>query len=300
VLPSPAWFAFGLQTPAEDAGEADSTSVAVIPPSFPSENRGFDEAERRPRRRGLTKREPGAPLYPENVSVEETGATLPAPNRGRLQTLAPIAIFDVIGPLVAYFSLRSAGLSAVTALVLSGVLPAFGVALKVVRHRRLDAIGILVLIGIAVGTALGLATGNAHLVLLDGTVPTAVFGGVCLGSLWSRWPLMFRFALETMGADTPQGRDFADKWRYGGFRHAFRVTTVVWGIAFLAEAATQIIIIETSPTGVAKVTSNMLPLAFAAIVIPWNIAYAKRGRRQGELAADAARVRGDAPPAMPR
>jgi len=210
-----------------------------------------------------------------------------------------MAIFDVIGPLVVYYSLRSAGLSTVTALVLSGILPALGVALKVVRHRSVDAVGILVLIGIAVGTTIGLASGNAHLVLLDGTVPTAVFGAVCLGSLWSRRPLMFRFAVETMGAETAQGRDFADKWRYAGFRHAFRVTTVVWGIAFLAEAATQILIIETTSTGVAKATSNLMPLGFAAIVIAWNIAYAKRGRRQGERAADAARARGDTPPAMP-
>jgi len=192
------------------------------------------------------------------VSVEESRLGSAGPNRGRLQTLAPIAVFDVIGPLVAYYSLRSAGLSSVAALVLSGVLPACGVALKIVRHRSVDAIGILVLIGIVVGTALGLASGNAHLVLLDGTVPTVVFGAVCLGSLWSSRPLMF-----------------------------------------LAEAAAQVLVIETSSTGTAKATSNVMPLAFAAIVVAWNISYAKRGRRQGELAADAARARGDAPPAMP-
>ncbi len=185
------------------------------------------------------------------------------------------------------------------ALVLSGVFPAFGIALKVVRRRSVDAIGILVVIGIAVGTALGLVSGNAHLVLLDGTVPTAVFGAVCLGSLWSSRPLMLRFALEAIGADTPKGRDFADKWRYPGFRHAFRVTTVVWGTAFLAEAAAQALIIETSSVGVAKATSNVMPLAFMAVVIAWNVSYAKHGRRQGELAADAARARGDTPPAMP-
>ena len=232
------------------------------------------------------------------MTVEETTTGSP-PNRGRLQTLAPIAVFDVIGPLVAYYSLRSAGLSTVTALVLSGVLPAFGVALKIVRYRSVDAVGILVLMGIAVGTALGLASGNAHLVLLDGTVPTAVFGAVCLGSLWSSRPLMFRFALEAMGADTRNGRDFADKWRYPGFRHAFRVTTVVWGVAFLAEAAVQVLIIETSSIGTAKATSNLMPFVFAAVVIAWNVAYATRGRRQGALAADAARARGDVPPAMP-
>jgi hypothetical protein len=110
---------------------------------------------------------------------------------------------------------------------------------------------------------------------------------------------MFRFALEAMGADTPNGRDFADKWRYPGFRHAFRVTTVVWAVAFLAEAAVQVLVIETTSTGTARATSNVLPFVFAAVVIAWNVAYAKRGRRQGELAAEAARARGDVPPAMP-
>jgi hypothetical protein len=233
------------------------------------------------------------------MSVEETTTGSPPPNRGRLRTITPIAVFDVVGPLVVYYSLRSAGVSTVSALVLSGVLPAFGVGLKIVRHRTVDAVGILVLLGIAVGTALGWASGSAHLVLLDGTVPTAVFGAVCLGSLWSTRPLMFRFALEAMGADTPNGRDFADKWRYPGFRHAFRVTTVVWAVAFLAEAAMQVLVIETTSTGTARATSNVLPFVFAAVVIAWNVAYAKRGRRQGELAAEAARARGDVPPAMP-
>lgn len=151
-----------------------------------------------------------------------------------------------------------------TALILSGKLPAFGVVLKVVRHRSVDAIGIVVLVGITVGTALGLVSGSVHLVLLDGTIPTAVFGAVCLGSLWSRRPLMCRFALEAMGPDTPRGRDFADKWRYPGFRHALKVTTVVWGLAFGAKAAAQVLIFETSSTGIAKATSNVMPLLFAA------------------------------------
>ncbi|PZS19799.1 MAG: hypothetical protein DLM54_06380 [Acidimicrobiales bacterium] len=226
-------------------------------------------------------------------------AESPSANRSRLASLAPIVVFDVAGPLVVYYALQGAGLSTVTALILSGLPPAFGIALTVVRHRRLDAIGTLVLIGIVVGTALGLVSGSPHLVLIDGVVPTVVFGAVCLGSLWSRRPLMFRFALEFMGADTPKGRDFADKWRYAGFRHAFRVTTVVWGLAFLAEAAAQVAIIETRSAGTAKTTANVLPLIVAAMVIAWNVSYAKRGQRKGELAAEAARARGEAPPPMP-
>jgi hypothetical protein len=223
-----------------------------------------------------------------DMSMEHDAIKAPAPNRGRFLSLAPIVVFDVGGPLVAYYSLRTAGLSALWALLLSGVLPACGLVLSAVRRRRLDAVGILVLLGIMVGSVLGVVSGSAHLVLIDGIVPTAIFGVVCLGSLWSVRPLMFRLALQTMGADTAKGRDFAGLWRYAGFRHAFRVTTVVWGLAYLAEAAAQVLIIETSPIGVAKLTSHVLPLAVGAVAIAWNISYGMHSKRKGEQAAETA------------
>ena len=199
-----------------------------------------------------------------------------------------MAVFDVAGPLVAYLLLRSAGQSAVSALILSGVLPAFGVALGFVRHRRLDAVGGIVLIGIAVGSVLGLVTGDARQVLLEGSVPTAAFGLVCLGSLRSSRPLMFRFALEFMGADTPQGRDFAAHWRYPGFRRVFRMFTVVWGIAYLAEAAARVVIVEMTSTVTALAVSKVMPYAVTAALVGWMIAYGRRAKRSGERLAAAA------------
>jgi hypothetical protein len=213
--------------------------------------------------------------------------------------LAKIAVFDIAGPLVAYSLLRSAGISTVGALVLSGIFPALGLALGMARDRRVDVVGVLVLLGIAVGTCLGLASGNARLVLLEASVPTVVFGAVCLGSLWTRRPLMFRFALEFIGPDTPKGRDFADRWRYLEFRHAFRVTTLVWGVAFLAEAGARIVIVESTSTGTALGISKLMRYAVAGVLIAWNIAYARRARLRGEAKGAAARARGEVPPPMP-
>ncbi len=220
-------------------------------------------------------------------------------DRGRLVPLAKIAVFDLVGPLVTYSLLRSAGMSTVGALILSGVFPALGVLLGVARDRRVDVVGILVLVGIAVGTVLGLASGSARLLLLEGSVPTAVFGAVCIGSLRTARPLMYRFAIQFMGADTPKGRDFADNWRYPGFRHAFRVTTVVWGAAYLAEAIARVIIVESTSTGTAFVLSKAMPYAVAAVLAIWNVAYARRSRRAGERLGAAAHARGEALPPMP-
>ncbi len=122
---------------------------------------------------------------------------------------------------------------------------------------------------------------------------TGVFGLVCLGSLWSSRPLMFRFAFEFVGAETPKGRDFAGRWRYAGFRHTFQVITAVWGVAYLAEAVVRVIIVESSSAGAAFTISKIMPYAVAAIAVAWMIPYSLRAKRRGEAltAARATRAR---------
>jgi hypothetical protein len=224
------------------------------------------------------------------MSQPESAAGARASVRARVEGFAQIAVFDIGGPLVVYQVLRSHGASEVKALVLSGIFPALGVLYGVVRHRRIDAIGALVLIGIAVGTILGLASGNARLVLVEGSVPTGIFGLVCLGSLWTRRPLIYRFALEFIGPDTPKGRDFASRWQYAGFRRVFNVMTVVWGVAYLAEAAARVVIVENTSAGTALTISKIMPYVVAALLVAWMTVYGQRARRKGEAAGAAARA----------
>ena len=155
------------------------------------------------------------------------------------------------------------------------------------------------LAGIAVGTALGLLSGNARLVLVEGSVPTAVFGLLCLFSLRSRRPLIFRFAQEFMGADTPRGRDFDGLWQYDRFRHAFWLFTVVWGVTYLAEAAARIVIVETTSTGTALLVSKVMPYAVGGVLAAWMTIYGRHTRRQGERMAAAAQAAVSPAPALP-
>jgi intracellular septation protein A len=223
-------------------------------------------------------------------------ASAPPVGRSRFSSLAQIAVFDIAGPLVVYQILRGNGHSQVTSLIICGAFPVLGVLLTTIRDRRLDVIGVLVLTGIAVRVGVGLASHSAKLVLLEGAVPTTIFALALLGSLLARRPLMFYFAYESMGRDTPKGRDFADRWQYPGFRHAFRVMTVVWGVTYLAVAAAHIVIVETQSAGTALSISKVLPYLVLAILIAWTILYAKRGQRQGERADAARRAAGAATP----
>ncbi|MGD0811639.1 MAG: hypothetical protein ABSA91_18310, partial [Acidimicrobiales bacterium] len=106
-------------------------------------------------------------------------------------------------------------------------------------------------------------------------------GFVCLLSLFSRRPVMFRIALETMGEDTDKGRAFADLWQYASFRRIFRVITVVWGLVFLAESAAQAVIVETASINTAKQSSNLLPVAVLVLTFVWTRNYGRRAQERG-------------------
>jgi hypothetical protein len=196
-----------------------------------------------------------------------------------------IAVFDIAGPLVAYNLLRSNGFSAVTALVLSGVFPAAGVVIGIVKHRRVDAVGVLVLAGVAAGAVLGLVSHNPKLVLDEGSVGTAVFGLICLGSLARAQPLMYRLAMEFIGPDSRHGREFTDLWQYREFRHTFQVITAVWGAGYLAEAAARVVIVASTSTGTALATSKVMPYAAAAVLSAWTVGYGRYQKRRGEALA---------------
>ena len=210
-----------------------------------------------------------------------------ATNREWLRSFAIIVIFDIAAPLVAYKWLRSAGLTAVNALLLSGVFPAIGVAIGAIRHRRLDVVGALVLAGILVGTVLGLVSHSARLLLVEGSVPTAVFGAACLGSLWwAQRPLIYSFFLELIGPDTARGRNMILFWEHPGFRRDVRVVTAVWGSAFLIEAALRVFVVYNTSTGTALAISKVTPFVFMGTLSVWTIAYsAYRKKRFERMAA---------------
>lgn len=211
-----------------------------------------------------------------------TGPT--AAKGGWLRSIITIVIVDIAVPLATYSALRSVGLTAVTALVLSGVFPALSVTFGAIRHRRLEVVAALVLAGIMVGAVLGLVFHSARLVLVEGSVPTAVFGVGCLGSLRTR-PLMFSFALEFIGPDSAKSREMTRLWRYEGYRHVWRVITAAWGAAFLIEAALRVVIIYNTPAGTTLAISKVTPYLFVGIMSAWTFTYGSYRKRKGESMA---------------
>ena len=207
---------------------------------------------------------------------------------GWLRSVVIIVVVDIAIPLGIYNGLRAAGLSTISALLLSGVFPALSVLFGAIRHRRLEVVGALVLAGIVVGSVLGLIFHSARLVLVEGSVPTAVFGITCLGSLTRERPLMYDLAMEFMGADSARGREMAGLWQYEPFRRIWRIITTVWGGAFLLEAALRVVIIYTTSIGTAMAISKFTPFVFFGLLCAWTMGYGQYRKRKGEREAAAA------------
>ena len=204
--------------------------------------------------------------------------------------LTPVVVFDIAGPIVVQSVARSHGASLTVALALSGVPPAAWIIIGMLWRSRVDAVGVFVLSSIVLATLIGLVTGSGRLYLLDGAILTGVFGLVCLASLATSRPLMFHFALASNGGpESAKGREFADRWRYPAFRHVFVVMTVVWGAAFVVQAAVNAAIIEATSTSRAFVINKILPYLFLAALAAWTFVYGMQAKRRGE-AAEAART----------
>jgi len=216
-----------------------------------------------------------------------TAGHRPHGRASRVRQVAMILVFDLGGPLVAYTLLRSGGMGTVAALIISGTFPALGIAIGALVDRRLDIIGVVVLAGLVVGTVAGLISNNARLYLVEGAVPSLVFALACLGTLRASKPLIYRFAVELLGPDTPKGRDVIGAWQYPGFRRAFQVITAAWGAAYLIEVAARLVVVETASTGIALLFSKLVPYAFALGLSLWTLLYGEHEKKKAEQLAAA-------------
>jgi hypothetical protein len=118
-------------------------------------------------------------------------------------------------------------------------------------------------------------------------VPSLVFALACLGSLRSSKPLIYRFAVELLGPDSPKGREVVGAWQYPGFRRAFRVITGAWGVAYLFEVAARLVVVETTSTGIALLFSKLIPYVFAFALSLWTLGYGEHEKKKAERLAAA-------------
>ncbi len=184
---------------------------------------------------------------------------------------------DLAAPVGGYYLLRAFDVAPVWALTLSGLPPALRVLYLAVRHRRVDGMGVFVLLIVAVGLATTLLTGDARLQLVRGAWFSVLIGVWMLASLRiGRRPTTYQAtlallpgrapALEARWADTPS------------FRRVWRVLTVAWGVGGLLHSAGSIAMAYTLPVDVVPGLDTALSIgSFVVLQVVTQVLLAREG-----------------------
>lgn len=191
-----------------------------------------------------------------------------------------VVALDLLAPLIAYQLCREAGVPTVWALVAAAVPPAVGVVVDWLRRHTLEVVGVTVLAGLGASVVLALLTDDPHVVLLEGPLLTAAFGVACLVSLGFRRPLILRFAQAFEGGrHTEEGAELESDYDAAPVARRFwRVTTVVWGIAYLVDAAARVVVIQTAPTSTALAVNRVVPWVVFAVLLAGTVTVGNRLR----------------------
>lgn len=192
--------------------------------------------------------------------VDLTRSMLP-----NVRELGPNILIAGVLPFAVYPLIRHHLSSDAAALAIVMGFPVAEIAYTRRRRGRFEPIGIIALVGIALGLIGALVSGgDATLLKLRESVITGAFGLFCLGSLPARRPLMWYLGREfATGGDAAKREAFDQVWDMPGSPRRFRIVTAVWGVGLAGEAVVRTILALSLSTGVFLIAS----FAFNALVL---------------------------------
>lgn len=168
-----------------------------------------------------------------------------------LRTLAPGGLVAGILPVVTYNIIRPHLTSDVEGLLLILVFPAAEIAFERRRAGRFEPIGVISMVGIALGVvAAALFNGSTLLLKVRTSTVTGGFGVACLVSLVLPKPAIW-YVSRAFAAEGHRARKakFDDFWSHPGVPARFRVITGIWAVSLIGEAAGQVTLAFLLSTG---------------------------------------------------
>jgi len=188
----------------------------------------------------------------------------------------PTVLLDMVAPYVCFLLLKRLGLSDANALAWTAVFPGLKVAYDLVRSRRLDVVGCVVIWEICLTLTLTALFHDARLILLKGPVQVAALGLACLVSLAFRSPLASTIAqLFTHKALHVGGENVGDLKAADPVR--LRTVTVIWALASLADAVLRTVMIFTMPIPAYIVASRLVQSLYFTGLGVWTFGYLRAG-----------------------
>jgi hypothetical protein len=158
-------------------------------------------------------------------------------------------VLDVVIPLVSYYAATAAGLSSFWSLIIGGSLTGIMSLINTIRRGKIDSLGALVIVEIALGIALDLAVHNARFTLARGSLFIALAGIWVMASSFTAHPVTVDATKPFAARKGGQAGVIALEWLAANSRRFMRIhraLSVLWGVMFLAYAAARVIIIYST------------------------------------------------------
>jgi hypothetical protein len=195
----------------------------------------------------MTKRhEPDPPAPSRTASTRQQ----PGTQQQQVRAFVPLAV-DVVIPTALYFVLHALGLTPVYALTMAGLATGVTAAVSSLLRRRLDGVGVLVLVEIVVSIVLLLLSRDPRVLLLKPSVYTFVAACYLYATCLVGRPVVYQAAtpLATRG-DPVRLRAYTEAWDSSAlFRSRERLVTAGFGTALLLEAVLRVVIVLALPPG---------------------------------------------------
>jgi hypothetical protein len=233
------------------------------------------------------------------TNVEEKGQDHPSPGmlarvaaylRRDGGRLALELLVNFVLPFVIY-NYAAARIGDVKALLLSSVPPILWSIVEFFRHRRLDAISVLVVSGIALSLLAMLGGGGVRFLQLREKLVTGVIGLAFVGSAVIGKPLIYELARATMRRKSEdEAQQFEALQVHAGFRRTMAVMTLVWGFGLLADVAVSVALVFELSIREYLLVNPILGYVTTGALSLWSFLYGRRAKRRGEARAAAARL----------
>lgn len=177
-------------------------------------------------------------------------------------------VIDVVAPMAAFFVLNRLGAPPIWGLLLGSAIALCSTTVNTLRRGRIDRVGILVLIEIALSIALLFVWRDPRFLLAKPSLYTAIAGVYLIATSFRGKPLTYDGALQigTKG-DPVRASAFGRCWeRSSSFRITLRIASFGWGLACLIDAVLRVVVVYRFPLERAAWLSN-LPHLTAIVVL---------------------------------
>ncbi len=162
----------------------------------------------------------------------------------KLRPLLPL-LADIVVPVVLYFALKQAGLNDFWALTIAGVATGAATAVNTVRRKRLDWIGLLVILEIALTIALIFVTDDPRIVAIKPAFYTVLTGAFLGVTCFVGRPIVYQAAAPMAIKGDPKRAIAYDRaWDESAeFRRRQRTMTGAFALFLIAESVLRVVIV---------------------------------------------------------